>query len=183
MFGSFLFLILHSRHFISLGAISPHDASWRNGSWFFFSLFIGSLFRGLLASMEDGLSVAIKNTQYLVVLRRLVDHSMHWSMPWTMSMHRSQTPKIAHNFTQKRVLFNHYLDILIYYELFKSNGWLVTAVYKSSVIHRTPPEPLQLRPPPSPNQCILKAGEGWSWRRLERVGGGWFPGGVSWLST
>lgn len=56
MLGSFLFLILHSRHFISLGAISPQDASCRKGSWVFFNLLWLSLFRGLLARIEDGFS-------------------------------------------------------------------------------------------------------------------------------
>ena len=62
-------------------------------------------------------------------------------------MHSSQTSTIGHNFTQKSVIFqhkpsssDHYLDILIYYELFKSMEWLVPAIYNSTVIYKTPPQ-------------------------------------------
>ncbi len=56
----FLFLctlvILHSRHFMSFGAMSPHDESWMNGSIVLRSFGTGVLFSGLFASAADKFS-------------------------------------------------------------------------------------------------------------------------------
>ncbi len=81
MLGNFLLrwvgVILHSRHFISLGVFSLQEPSCRNGSMVFFSLLMGLAFRGLLARAADTLAEIPNKIKIQYSGYKLDRHSHH----------------------------------------------------------------------------------------------------------